>query len=251
MSVATYTSDEMMAVAGARQIGDGKVCLIGIGLPGAAALLAKHHHAPNAVLIYESGVVDTNPETTPLSIGDDGLAVSSRTIVSLPDMFNYWLQGGRIDIGFLGAAQIDRFGNINTTVIGSYDKPKVRLPGSGGAPEIAAAAGEIIVIVRHSARALVDKIDFVTSVGHMDGSTDRGSLGFLGSGPSRLVTDLGILSSDPDTNEFVLTGLYPGATVEDAVHKTGWELAVSDDLVELAEPSEDELRILRKVSAQA
>lgn len=251
MTASTYTSDEMMAVAGARQISDGKVCLIGIGLPGTAALLAKRHHAPRAVLVYESGVLDAEPKTAPLSIGDHDLATSSRTIVSLPEMFNYWLQGGRIDIGFLGAAQIDRFGNINTTVIGPYDKPKVRLPGSGGAPEIASAAGEIIVIMRHSTRGLVEKVDFVTTAGHLDGKTDRAGLGFLGSGPSRLVTDLGILSSDPVTKEFVLTGVYPGISAEDAVENTGWDLAVSDDLVELAEPSEEELCILRSVSARS
>jgi glutaconate CoA-transferase subunit B len=245
-----YSSDEMMAVAGARQISDGQVCLIGIGLPGTAALLAKHHHAPSAVLIYESGVLDTDPEWAPLSIGDDDLAVSSRAIVSLPEMFNYWLQGGRIDLGFLGAAQIDRYGNINTTVIGPYESPKVRLPGSGGAPEIAAFAGDIIVIMRHTTRGLVNEVDFVTSVGHIDGTVPRSSLGFSGGGPSRLVTDLGILTSHPDSREFVLTGIFPGIDVATVEERTGWELVVSPDVAELPEPSDEELRILRKVSAR-
>lgn len=246
----SYRSDEMMAVAGARQIMDGKVCLIGIGLPTEAAILAKRHHAPNAVLVYESGVIDTRPSKAPLSIGDGDLAQNSQSIVSLPEMFNYWLQGGRIDVGFLGAAQIDRFGNINTTVIGDYDRPTVRLPGSGGAPEIAGFAGEIIVIVRHTTRALVEEIDFVTSVGHIDGKTDRKTLGFSGSGPSRLVTDLGILTCDPVTKEFVLGGVFAGVEVETVRERTAWDLRVSDNLEEVEPPSSQELQILREIATR-
>ena len=245
--ITSYRPDEMMAIAGAREIDDGKVCLVGIGLPARAAILAKRMHAPHAVLVYESGVIDTNPTRAPLSIGDGDLANNSKTIVSIPEMFNYWLQGGRIDLGFLGAAQIDRWANINTTVVGSYDEPTVRLPGAGGAPEIASFARDVIVIVRHTTRSLVEKVDFVTSVGQIDEETRR-EYGLSGGGPSRIVTDLGILRYRPEAKEFVLDGIYQGVDIDLAQEQTGWDLQFSDELEEIAPPSESELSTLREIS---
>src|SRR6185312_9892834 len=195
----------MMTVAAARELRDGQVVFVGIDLPSRAANLARRLHAPNLVLIYESGTLDTKPPELPLSIGDGILADSALTIVSVPEIFNYWLQPGRIDVGFLSGAQLDRFGNINTTVIGEYDEPEVRLPGSGGAPEIAASCREVTVVMRHQARAFVDRVDFVTSVGHGSGPTDRSVLGLRGAGPVRVITNLGVLEPDPETAELVLT----------------------------------------------
>src|SRR5665213_2515629 len=190
----TYTADEMMTVAAARQLYDGTVCFVGIGLPSTAANLARVTSAPDVVLIYESGAIGAKPDRLPLSIGDGILADTADTVVSVPEVFNYWLQPGRIDVGFLGAAHIDRYANINTTVIGdTYDRPKVRLPGAGGAPEIAASCGEVIVIVRQTRRTFVETLDFVTSVGFGTGAGDRERLGLRGSGPRMVITDLGIL----------------------------------------------------------
>lgn len=173
----SYTSDEMMTVAAARELRDGTACFVGIGLPSTAANLARRTHAPGLVLVYESGTLGAKPERLPLSIGDGELAETADTVVSVPEVFNYWVQPGRIDVGFLGAAQIDRFGNINTTVIGGYDDPKVRLPGAGGAPEIAAHCGEVFVVVRQSPRTFVDRVEFVTSVGFGSGPGDRERFG--------------------------------------------------------------------------
>ena len=240
-----YTSDEMMTVAAARSLRDGQACFVGIGLPSMAANLARRLHAPGLVLIYESGTLDTKPDQLPLSIGDGVLAESALAVVSVPEVFNYWLQPGRVDVGFLGAAQIDRFANINTTVIGEYDEPDVRLPGSGGAPEIAASCGEVIVVMRHTMRAFVERVDFVTSLGHGEGPDDRRLLGLRGGGPSRVITDLGVLEPDPDTAELVLTALHHGVTVERVRAQTGWELDVSADLMITMEPSAEELATLR------
>jgi glutaconate CoA-transferase subunit B len=251
--VLDYTADEMMTVAAARALPDGAVCLVGIGLPSAAANLARLLHAPNLVLIYESGTLDTRPERLPLSIGDGILADSALTVVSVPELFNYWLQPGRIDMGFLSGAQLDRLGNINTTVIGDYDEPSVRLPGSGGAPEIATFCGEVMIVMRHRLRAFVDTVDFVTSVGHGTGPGDRERLGLPGAGPLRVITDLGVLEPDPQTRELVLTGLHPGVTVEQARAETGWDLQVgADELVRTPAPNPrelDALRSLRTVSS--
>lgn len=224
-----YTADEMMSVAASRELRDGVVCFVGIGLPSEAANLARTTHAPNCSLIYESGTIGAKPEVLPLSIGDGELAEHADSIVSVPDIFNYWLQAGRVDIGFLGAAQIDKFGNINTTVIGDYDSPKVRLPGAGGAPEMAASAKEVIVMLRQSPRAFVEKLSFVTSVGYADGGDARKKLGYSGAGPSVVITDLGVLRPDPETKELTLVGLHPGATVEEAKEATGWELEVAEN----------------------
>lgn len=244
-SPADCTADEMMSVAAARALRDGQVCFVGIGLPSTAANLARRLHAPNLVLVYESGTIDTRPAELPLSIGDGILADSALTVVPVPEVFNYWLQPGRIDVGFLSGAQLDRFGNINTTVIGEYDEPDVRLPGSGGAPEIAASCREVIVVMRHRQRAFVEQVDFVTSVGHGSGPDDRRILGLRGAGPVRVITDLGVLEPDPETAELVLTTLHPGVDVERVRAETGWELVIADELAETPPPTARELATLR------
>jgi glutaconate CoA-transferase, subunit B len=225
---AAYTPDEMMAVAAARRLGDGTVCFVGIGLPSLAANLARATHAPGCVLIYESGTIGAKPEELPLSIGDGELAETADAVVSVPEMFAYWLQGERIDVGFLGAAQIDRHGNLNSTVIGEYERPKVRLPGGGGAPEIATSVRDVFVMLRHTPRAFVERLDFKTSTG------ERVRV---------VVTDLGIL--EPDGGELALTRVHPGVSPEQARAATGWELRVADDVRETEPPSEAELAALR------
>jgi len=245
-----YTADEMMTVAAARQLHNGTVCFVGIGLPSTAANLARFTHAPDVVLIYESGTLGAKPDRLPLSIGDGMLADTADTVVSVPEVFNYWLQPGRIDVGFLSAAQIDRYANINTTVIGNdYRHPTVRLPGAGGAPEIAASCREGVVVVRQTLRTFVDRVDFVTSVGFGQGPGDRQRLGLRGSGPRVVITDLGVLTPDPETCELTLVSVHPGATVEQAKAATGWPLAVSPDLSTTDPPTTDELSVLRRLEA--
>ncbi|GAA4530534.1 CoA-transferase subunit beta [Amycolatopsis samaneae] len=244
----SYTADEMMSVAAARALGNGMSCFVGIGLPSTAANLARRTHAPNLTLIYESGCLGAKPSRLPLSIGDGELADTADAVVGVPEVFNYWLQPGRIDVGFLGAAQLDRFGNINTTVIGSdYRDPKVRLPGAGGAPEIAASCKEVFVVLRQNTRAFVDKVDFVTSFGHGTGKGDRERLGLPGAGPTLVVTDLGLLRPDPETAELTLTELHPGVELEQAVAATGWALKVADDLAVTPAPTDQELTLLREL----
>ena len=250
MTERDFTADEMMTVAAARLIGNGTVCFVGIGLPSAAANLARATHAPDAVLIYESGTVGAKPAVLPLSIGDSELAETADFVVSTAEIFRYWLQGGRITVGFLGAAQIDRFGNINTTVIGDYAKPRTRLPGAGGAPEIAALAGEVFVIMRQSRRGFVEEVDFVTSAGHLTGGDWREREGLPGRGPSTIITDLGIMEPDPESRELVLTHTHPGVAADDVRAATGWQLAVSDGLTATPAPSEDELAALRGLHAR-
>jgi len=245
----SYTSDEMMTVAAARLLRDGTVCFVGIGLPSTAANLARRSHAPGCVLVYESGCIGAKPTRLPLSIGDGELADSADSVVSVPEIFAYWLQAGRISVGFLGAAQIDRYANINSTVIGDYQQPRTRLPGAGGAPEIAASAGEVIVIVRQSTRTFVEQCDFRTSVGFGDGPGDRERLGLRGKGPSAVITDLGVLHPDRTTCELVLTELHPGATVDDARAATGWGLVVADPVAVTEPPTEAELALLRELQA--
>jgi glutaconate CoA-transferase subunit B len=245
-----YTADEMMTVAAARQLHNGTVCFVGIGLPSTAANLARFTHAPDVVLIYESGTLGAKPDRLPLSIGDGMLADTADTVVSVPEVFNYWLQPGRIDVGFLSAAQIDRYANINTTVIGNdYRHPTVRLPGAGGAPEIAASCREGVVVVRQTLRTFVDRVDFVTSVGFGQGPGDRQRLGLRGSGPRVVITDLGVLTPDPETCELTLVSVHPGATVEQAKAATGWALAVSPDLSTTDPPTAEELTVLRRLEA--
>jgi glutaconate CoA-transferase, subunit B len=244
------TSDELMTVAASRALRDGAVCFVGIGLPSTGANLARRTHAPNLVLVYESGTIGAKPTTLPLSIGDGELAETADSVVSVPEIFNYWLQPGRIDTGFLGAAQIDRFANINTTVIGGdYDTPKVRLPGAGGAPEIAANCDQVIVIVRQSKRTFVEKVDFVTSVGFGSGPGDREKLGFRGRGPVKVITDLGVLEPDPESCELTLTQIHEGVDPDQAREATGWPLAIADDLAVTEPPSAEELEVLRDLLA--
>ena len=245
-----YEADEMMSVAAARALRDVNACFVGIGLPSTGANLARRTYAPDLVLVYEAGAIGAKPSSLPLSIGDGMLGETADAVVGVPEMFNYWVQSGRIDVGFLGAAQIDRYANINTTVIGGdYDNPKVRLPGAGGAPEIAASCGEVIVIVRQSTRAFVDKVDFVTSVGHGSGPGDREKLGLRGRGPTKVITDLGILEPDPETRELVLTHIHPGVTATQAKEATGWDLKIADDLKTTEPPTDEELRALRELVA--
>jgi glutaconate CoA-transferase, subunit B len=246
----SWTADEMMSVAAARALRDDTACFVGIGLPSTAANLARRTHAPNLVLIYESGTIGAKPGRLPLSIGDGVLAETAEMVVGVPEVFNYWLQPGRIETGFLGAAQIDRFGNINTTVIGpDYQHPKVRLPGAGGAPEIAASCRQVIVIVRQSRRTFVERVDFVTSFGYGSGPGDRERLGLTGRGPVLVITDLGVLEPDPRTRELTLTSLHPGVTVERAREATGWELAVAAEVATTAPPTALELETLRALEA--
>ncbi|WP_426567071.1 CoA-transferase subunit beta [Angustibacter sp. McL0619] len=240
----------MMTVAAARQLHDGSACFVGIGLPSTAANLARATHAPRLVLVYESGCLGAKPSRLPLSIGDGILADTADAVVSVPEVFNYWLQPGRIDVGFLGAAQLDRFANINTTVVGGdYAAPDVRLPGAGGAPEIAASCREVVVVVRQSARSFVDRLDFVTSVGFGSGPGDRERWGLTGRGPRVVITDLGILEPDPTTCELTLTSLHPGASVQQAMDATGWDLKVAADLATTPAPQPEELRALRALNA--
>jgi glutaconate CoA-transferase, subunit B len=248
----SWTTDEMMTVAAARALREGSACFVGIGLPSTAANLARRTHAPGLVLIYESGAIGAKPTKLPLSIGDGELAATADAVVTVPEIFNYWLQPGRIDVGFLGAAQIDRFANINTTVIGDdYDHPKVRLPGAGGAPEIAASCGEVIVIVRQSPRAFVERVGFVTSVGHGRGPGDRERLGLTGRGPVLVITDLGILEPADDTRELVLTHIHPQVEVDRVREATGWDLRVADELEVTDPPTDDELAALRELTEAA
>jgi len=245
--VATWTAEEMMTVAAARQLTDGLVCFVGIGLPSTAANLARMTNAPRLVLVYESGTIGSKPRQLPLSIGDGELAETADAIVSVPEIFNLWLQAGRIDLGFLGAAQLDRFANLNTTIIGDYAQPKVRLPGSGGAPEIAAFCRRVIVVLRQSPRTFVDRLDFVTSVGHGDGEGDRGRLGLPGEGPAMIITDLGLLQPDPLTRELVLTHTHPGVDVDEVRAATGWDLMVAEPVRCTDPPTVEELTTLRSL----
>lgn len=243
-----YTPGEMMSVVASRHLRDGQVCFVGIGLPSEAANLARLSHAPDVVLIYESGTIGTRPDVLPLSIGDGELAEQADLVVSVPEVFAYWLQAGRVDVGFLSAAQIDRFANLNSTVIGDYDDPKVRLPGSGGAPEIASSAGEVIIMLRQSTRTFVPSVDFVTSVGF--GRNGEGRQGHRGSGPTVVITDLGVMRPHPERHELVLEATHPGVDVDQVREATGWPLQVSPDLEVTEAPTADELRILRELKTR-
>ena len=243
----TYEADEMMSVAAARALDGVNACFVGIGLPSTGANLARRTSNPQLVLVYEAGAIGAKPPRLPLSIGDGILGETADYIAAVPEIFNYWVQPGRIDVGFLGAAQIDRFANINTTVVGDYAHPKVRLPGAGGAPEIAASCGEVIVIVRQSPRAFVEKVDFITSVGHGNGPGSREKLGLRGRGPTKVITDLGILEPDPETKELVLTHVHEGVTADQAQEATGWELKIAGTLSTTEPPTQEELTALREL----
>ena len=247
MSAASYTADEMMTVTAARQLRNGAVCFVGIGLPSAACNLARRTHAPDLVLIYESGTVGARPQVLPLSIGDGELAATATCVVSLPEVFAHYLQRGRVDVGFLGAAQIDRHGNLNSTVIGEYFRPAVRLPGSGGAPDIATHAREVLVIMKQSPRSFVSRLDFITSCGYLGGTGERRRAGFPGQGPRAVITDFGILRPHPETEELQLAAIYPGVTAQQTQAATGWPLRIATDLHTLPAPEPADLALLREL----
>ncbi len=240
-----YTPDEMMITTAARALADDDVCFVGIGAPSAACNLARLTHAPNITLIYESGTIGTKPDILPLSIGDGELSETAVTTVSVPEMFQYWLQGGRISVGFLGAAQMDRFGNINTTVIGEYGDPKVRLPGGGGAPEIATSCGRVYITMKHTPRGLVERVDFVTSLGFGRSGTERERLGITTLGPAMVITDLCIMTPDDMTNELVVTSIHPGVDRATIQAETGWEVRISEQVEVSPAPTGPELAVLR------
>jgi glutaconate CoA-transferase subunit B len=244
------TAGEVQTVVAARRLsGVGRV-FIGVGRPSTAALLARRVHNPELILVYESGTIGAKPEHIPLSIGDGELALTADAVVSVPEMFNYWIGPGRIDVAFLGAAQVDRYANLNSTVIGDYEHPKTRLPGAGGAPEIASSCGEVIVIAPHSKRTFVQRLDFVTTVGFGDGPGARERLGFRGRGPSAVITDLGVLEPHPETKQLVLTEIHPGVEPEHVREQTGWELEIASDLQTTPPPTEQELTALRQLTSK-
>lgn len=247
-----WTAAEIMSVVASRLLRDGMSCFVGIGIPSTVANLARNTHAPNLFLIYEAGALGAKPYRLPLSIGDGELAETADSVVSVPEIFNYWLQGGHIDVGYLSAAQIDRFGNLNTTVIGSdYHQPKVRLPGAGGAPEIAAHCREVTVIMRHARRAFVPRVDFVTSVGLGPAPETRSRLGFRGAGPINVITDLGILRPDPQDNELTLVAVHPGVDMQDVQDQTQWPLRVASPLDVTDAPTSEELAALRDLQSRS
>ena len=246
----TYTTAEMMTVAAARVLSNDDICFVGIGLPSAACNLARLTHAPAITLIYESGTIRTRPAALPLSIGDGELCETALSTVSVPEMFRYWLQGGRISIGFLSGAQVDRFGNLNSTVIGDYHRPTVRLPGSGGATEIATSCGQIFIIMRQNLRSFVGRVDFVTSLGHGRTGIERRELGVKTRGPTLLISDLCTMSPDPITNEFVVTSLHPGVTREQVRENTAWNIRFADAVEETRPPDRIELEALRNLQAR-
>ena len=245
-----YTPVEMMTIAASRALGNDDVCFVGIGLPSAACNLARLSHAPDISLIYESGTLCTKPDVLPLSIGDGELCETALTTVSVPEMFRYWLQGGRITLGFLGGAQIDRFGNLNSTAIGDYGKPKVRLPGSGGATEIATSCGKIFIVMRQGPRSFVRNLDFLTSLGHGRTGTERRHLGICTQGPALLVTDLCAMHPDAETKEFVVTSLHPGIEREQVRQNTGWRVRFAESVEVTAPPTAAELETLRDLHAR-
>jgi glutaconate CoA-transferase subunit B len=247
---ASYTPNEMMTVAASRALKNSDVLFVGIGMPSAASNLARLTHAPGITLIYESGTIETKPSVLPLSIGDGELCETALTTVAVPEMFRYWLQGGRITVGFLGGAQIDKFANLNTTVVGSYDKPKVRLPGGGGAPEIANSCGEIFIIMAQGKRSFVEKLDFVTSMGHGEGGDHRQRLGVTTKGPTRLITDLCIFEPDPATKEMTVVSIHPGVTRDQIQDNTGWTVRYANTVAQTQAPTAQELDVLRDLHAR-
>ena len=242
-----YNSDEMMTIAASRALSNSDVCFVGIGAPSAACNIARMTHAPDITLIYESGTIGTAPNILPLSIGDGELCETAITTVAVPEMFRYWLQGGRITIGFLGAAQLDKFGNINTTVIGDYGNPKTRLPGVGGAPEIASSANQIYIIMKQSLRGMVEKIDFFTSFGHGQGNENRKDINISTLGPSLLITDLAMWKPDPVTKEFTVFSIHEGVSKDMIQDSCGWNVKYSKDLKITKSPTEIELKTLREL----
>jgi glutaconate CoA-transferase subunit B len=235
----------MMTVAAARALTSADVCFVGIGAPSAACNLARLTHAPGITLIYESGTIGTEPNLLPLSIGDGELCETALTTVSVPEMFRYWLQGGRVTVGFLGGAQIDRFANLNTTVVGAYDRPGVRLPGGGGAPEIAVHCGRIFITMAMGKRAFVDKLPFITSLGHGEGGDSRARAGAKTAGPTQVMTDLCVMRPDPVSKELTVASLHPGVSREQVSAQCGWPLRFAPELEQTPAPTREELTILR------
>jgi glutaconate CoA-transferase subunit B len=248
MTEAGYSATEMMTVAAARALGDNDICFVGIGLPSAACNLARLTHAPRLTLVYESGTLETKPTVLPLSIGDGELCETALTTVSVPEMFQYWLQGGRISVGFLGGAQIDRFGNLNSTVIGPYEKPKVRLPGSGGATEIATHCQRIYIVMRHNPRAFVSTLDFLTTLGHGPSGRERRALGLRSEGPVLVVTDLCTMKPDAESKELEVVSVHPGVTRDRVRESTGWDVRFAADVAETSPPTPRELEALRDLN---
>lgn len=246
----SYTATEIMTVVAARALSNDDVVFVGIGAPSAACNLARLTHAPDITLIYESGTIGTRPNVLPLSIGDGELADTALTTVAVPEMFRYWLQGGRITVGFLGGAQIDRFANLNTTVVGDYLKPKVRLPGGGGAPEIATHCREIFITMAMGTRAFVERLPFVTSLGHGSGPESRKALGVATKGPTKVMTDLCLMEPDPETHELNVTEIYPEATREQIQAECGWPVKFAAGLATTAAPTSRELEVLRELHAR-
>ncbi len=245
MAEITYSSSELMCVNAARLLQDGDRVFVGVGLPNLACNLARRTHAPNLQMIYEAGVIGARPARLPLSIGDPTLVSGASAVCSMYDIFTFYLQRGNVDVGFLGGAQIDKFGNINATLIGEYQHPKVRLPGSGGSQEIAAWANRCYITTPHQKRRFPEKVDFCTSAGYLQGRSQREAAGVRGKGPVAVVTDLGIMEPD-ETGEMILTSLHPGATLEQAKANTGWDLRYAADLKITEQPTAEELRILRE-----
>jgi glutaconate CoA-transferase subunit B len=244
----TYTAAEMMTVAAARALNNDDICFVGIGLPSAACNLARLTHAPDLKLVYESGTLETRPSILPLSIGDGELCETALTTVSVPEMFQYWLQGGRITVGFLSGAQVDRFGNLNSTVIGPYSRPKVRLPGSGGATEIASSCQRIFIVMRHGSRAFVKKLDFLTSLGHGVSGRERREMGVTTEGPVLIVTDVCTMRPDAETKEFEVVSLHPGVSRAQVSENTGWPVRFAPEVEETPAPSRHELEQLRDLN---
>ena len=241
----SFTADEIMTIAAARALRDSDVCFVGIGAPSAACNLARLSHAPHITLIYESGTIGTRPRVLPLSIGDGELCETALTTVSVPEMFRYWLQGGRITVGFLGGAQIDRYANLNTTVVGDYRHPKVRLPGGGGAPEITSNCQQVFITMNMSPRAFVTTLPFITSLGHGTGPGSRAALGLSTQGPTKVFTDLCVLEPDPHSRELTVVSIHPGVSAEDVQAQCGWPLRFAEPMRRTAAPSPEELEILR------
>ncbi|WP_052364891.1 CoA-transferase subunit beta [Halotalea alkalilenta] len=250
-----YSFEEMMTVTAARALGNGTTCFVGIGLPSQAANLARLTHAPEVVLIYESGTVQTRPEVLPLSIGDGELCETALTTVSVPEMFRYWLQGGRIDVGFLGAAQVDRYANLNSTLIGDYRNPKVRLPGGGGAPEIGTHSREVFIMLKHSKRTFVRDVDFITTLGFGRDGQARAQLppqtaSHVGRGPTKVITDLCVLAPEAGSNELVVVSIHPGVSRDRIRDATGWEIRFSDRVEVTPAPDARSLEALRALKAR-
>jgi glutaconate CoA-transferase, subunit B len=244
------SAGEVQTVVAARQLRDATTVFIGVGRPSTAAILARMVHNPDLVLVYESGTIGAKPFHIPLSIGDGELAQTADAVVSVPEMFNYWIGAGRIEVAFLAAAQIDRFANLNSTVISDYQHPNTRLPGAGGAPEIAASCDEVIVIAPHTRRTFVEKLDFLTTVGHGDGPGARERLGFRGRGPTAVITDLGVLEPDLVSRELTLTQLHEGVEIAEVLEATGWDLKLAEEVRVTEPPTAEELGALRELVAR-